>query len=441
YYPASLVTETEEGYELHVPASMPVRVFMDQTVERMPPDQFAAIFDGTTTYTNEFQIPSVVIRGKITSHERQLRENIPEEMKAKPNWVVVRTRTNQKTGHLDKFLINPANGKFAESDNPETWADFETAMQYAKTHGGETIAYALDGKDGICCLDVDNCLDQDGKFTPVAQRARNAVPAGAYAETSISGNGIHFFGKMEPTEVRAFSKDGKMEFYRKAHFISMTGACREGETKLESFDTPDMRYFIRNNFDKRVQYRKTGQGLEGLSKMSDRDILERAFMAKGGEVTIQLYQGVDVRHNHSNSDMALMNRLAFWCNGDREQMMRIFATSGLYRPEKSQDYYECTIIKAITQTPDRYDPEEFRRKAEEKREQEARISGRKYESPKYGAASAPSGKSGTSSGNSSYDSTDPEKDKVIPGKPVYGRFGNVKGYTENGDLPDKDQTQ
>ena len=49
----------------------------------------------------------------------------------------------------------------------------------------------------------------------------------------------------------------------------------------------------------------------------------------------------------NNSDMSLMNRLAFWCNGDKEQMLRIFATSGLYRPEKSDGYYEGTAIKAV----------------------------------------------------------------------------------------------
>ena len=52
--------------------------------------------------------------------------------------------------------------------------------------------------------------------------------------------------------------------------------------------------------------------------------------------------------------MSLMNRLAFWCNGDIDQMLRIFATSGLYRPEKSDGYYEGTAIKAAKDTTSRY---------------------------------------------------------------------------------------
>ena len=34
-----------------------------------------------------------------------------------------------------------------------------------------------------------------------------------------------------------------------------------------------------------------------------------------------------------------------------EQMTRIFATSGLYRPEKDASYYEHTAIKAAKDTP------------------------------------------------------------------------------------------
>ena len=43
-------------------------------------------------------------------------------------------------------------------------------------------------------------------------------------------------------------------------------------------------------------------------------------------------------------------------NGDKEQMLRIFATSGLFREGKSPDYYEGTAIKAIRDTGARFQP-------------------------------------------------------------------------------------
>lgn len=38
-------------------------------------------------------------------------------------------------------------------------------------------------------------------------------------------------------------------------------------------------------------------------------------------------------------------------------MLRIFATSGLYRPDKSASYYEGTAIKAVRDTASRFQPQ------------------------------------------------------------------------------------
>ena len=46
-----------------------------------------------------------------------------------------------------------------------------------------------------------------------------------------------------------------------------------------------------------------------------------------------------------------MNYLAFYSGGNVGQMTRIFATSGLYRPDKPASYYEYTAIKAAKDTP------------------------------------------------------------------------------------------
>ena len=117
-----------------------------------------------------------------------------------------------------------------------------------------------------------------------------------------------------------------------------------------------METLIKEKCEKRTELKGAGKGVEGLSRMSDRDVVEKAIKSKGGDTFKDLYNGKDLQNNHSNSDMSLMNRLAFWCNGDKEQMLRIFATSGLYRPNKSPDYYECTVIKAIRDTTERFQP-------------------------------------------------------------------------------------
>ena len=98
--------------------------------------------------------------GKFNAEaEERLRANVPDEMKKRPNWVAVRTRYREDTGRVEKYLINPKTGKFAESDNPETWTSFEEACKHARENGGDTLAYALDGKDNIFCIDVDHCYE------------------------------------------------------------------------------------------------------------------------------------------------------------------------------------------------------------------------------------------------------------------------------------------
>lgn len=359
YIPNRLVQEnTKKGtFAVKIPPEFEINLKTpeNETV-KLDAEEFIQEVKGkeAASYDSALRKPSEAAIKKFEETEKALREHIPEEMLNRPNWVVVRTRKNFDSGRLEKFLINPHTGKFAESDNPETWADFDTACKYAKENGGATLAYALDGKDNIACIDIDHCINESGEYSAVAKDAL-ARCGKTYIETSVSGTGVHIFGKTKGADLRTFSKDGDMEYYRKAHFIAMTGNCAS-KNALESFDNPDMQRMLEDKFDKRVEWKGVGSGMDGLSTMSDREVLEKAFSSKSGETIKRLYNGEDLKNNHSNSDMSLMDHLAFWCHGDKEQILRIFATSGLYRPDKSADYYEGSIIKAIKYNTERYNP-------------------------------------------------------------------------------------
>ncbi len=207
----------------------------------------------------------------------------------------------------------------------------------------------MDGKDKIACIDLDRCYREGEQPSAFVDEILSKCGK-TYVELSLSGNGLHIFGKTEGMDLRSFSKDGDLEFYQKEHFIAMTGKGA-GYSRLESFDRPEMKEILSRKCEKRTEWKGTGKGVSGLSTMSDKDVVEKASTAKNGEKFKALYSGVDLQNNHSNSDMSLMNLLAYWCNGDKEQMLRIFATSGLFRPNKSPDYYEGTAIKALRSMP------------------------------------------------------------------------------------------
>ena len=352
YIPSGMVRKDENGLRLRLPEDFEVHLKggsdekTDLTAQQLM-EELAGKRD--EDYESIYRRPSEEARKKFETIETNLRAALPDEMRNKSNWVVVRTRENNDTGRLEKFLIDVHTGKFAESDNPKTWTDFDSACKYAKEHGGVALAYALDGKDGIACIDLDKCIGEDGKRTPLAEEVLSKCGK-TYIEHSLSGKGLHIFGRTKGADLRSFSKDGDMEYYQGGQFIAMTGDGT-GFYQLGDFDTPEMKALLERKLERRTEWTNVGKGEAGLTQMDDRELLEKAFSAKNGDTVRRLYNGEDLRNNHSNSDMSLMNYLAFYSGGNVEQMTRIFATSGLYRPEKDASYYEHTAIKAAKGTP------------------------------------------------------------------------------------------
>ena len=353
YIPSGMVRKDENGIRLRLPEDFAVHLKCKGANANIDitPEELAAELagKGSEAYENIYRRPSEEARRKFEKVEKNLRASLPNEMKNKPNWVVVRTRENQETGRLEKFLIDVHTGKFAESNDPKTWTDFETACSYAKEHGGTALGFALDGTDGIACIDLDGCIDESGKCSVLADEML-AKCGETYVERSVSGRGIHVFGKTKGVDLRSFSKDGDIEYYQGRHFITMTGDGAE-HPELASLDTPEMQSLLERKLERRTPWKNAGKGEAGLTLMDDRELLEKAFAAKNGDTVRRLYNGEDLRHNRSNSDMSLMNYLAFYSGGNIEQMVRIFATSGLYRPDKPASYYEYTAIKAAKDTP------------------------------------------------------------------------------------------
>ena len=300
-------------------------------------------------YGADYKRPSEEAKTAFAEREKALRDFVPDEMKARKNWVAVKTWKSAEKDKLSKRPIDCNTGNYAESDNPETWTTFDKALEYVREHGGTTIAYALDGKDKVSCVDIDRCFDENGELSETAKEALKRSGA-TYAEKSVSGNGLHIFGKTDGMDLRTFSKGGDLELYQKEQFIAMTGDGAKTKD-LVNFDTCGMKPYLESKCEKRIEWKGVCKGENGLSSMSDKDVVEKAREAKNGDKFKRLYAGEDLQNNHSNSDMSLMNILAYWCNGDKEQMLRIFATSGLFRSNKSADYYEHTAIKALREIP------------------------------------------------------------------------------------------
>lgn len=323
-------------------------------------EQFKAIMDEASAedFDSGLKKPSEEKEDLFEGAEEQLRKNIPNEMLARPNWVAVKVFRDKKKDKLVKLPKDAKTGEAASPNDPSTWSDFDTACKFAHENGCASLAYALDGKDNICCIDIDHCFIAKREMSEIAKAAWNAC-GNTYREVSVSREGLHIFGKTKGMGLQVFSDAGDMEFYERGKFMTVTGdAFGEGRKELLNLDELPVRDLLSKKFGKHKTYSWAGKGIEGLSSMPDREVLEKAFASKDGETFKALFNGEDLKNNRSNSDMALMVRLAFWCNGDKDQMLRIFAASGLYRPDKSPEYFEYTALKAVQNNPNRYEPKQ-----------------------------------------------------------------------------------
>lgn len=89
------------------------------------------------------------------------------------------------------------------------------------------------------------------------------------------------------------------------------------------------------------------RGIESLTRMGDRDVVERASKTRDGAKFTQLYQGISILETEEKNERSLMSRLAMFCNGDKEQLLRIFKSSGQFRDEKPNSFYERMAEQSI----------------------------------------------------------------------------------------------
>ena len=166
------------------------------------------------------------------SDAAKITANVPDELRAVPQWVAWKyiTRKNK----LTKCPINPHTGKMASSTDPATWATFEKAM--TAFQGNRTLAgvgFVFAESDPYCGIDLDNCLDEDGRPKEWAEPIIKNF--GSYIETSPSGHGVKIFIRASKPGDRCRTSygDGEIELYDGKRFFTCTGNAFESSVGIE----------------------------------------------------------------------------------------------------------------------------------------------------------------------------------------------------------------
>lgn len=289
--------------------------------------------------------------------------NIPDVLKQTASFCV--WKMEKRSGRPTKVPYNPRTGAMARTNDPSTFADFNTAMKSYAIGGWDGIGYRV--SEGIGAIDIDHCIREDGSLNDVAASILGIFST-AYFERSPSGTGLRGFFKLSPdfaydkTVYYINNRKHGLEVYLPGttnRFVTVTGDMfRPGTVERDD----DALRSLLDTFMKRST-RVSSKTVEPVSYLDDDGVIAHASASESGDKFKALYAGnwEEGYDSQSDADMAFVSMLCFWCGNVEEQIDRIFRSSGLMRDKwdrKTGDatYGQITIRNAVSTNGEIYTP-------------------------------------------------------------------------------------
>lgn len=287
---------------------------------------------------------------------------------AHKQFILYVTRPSSRPGKTDKFPCDFRTGAVVSAHDPAFWTDHKTAIAAAATFGDTYgVGFVFTDNDPFWFLDIDNCLQADNTWSPIAVALCNAF-AGAAVEVSQSGRGLHIFGKGRPPAHGCKNAQYGLEFYHADRFVALTGNGATGDAGKDfsaMLPTIVSQFFPTSAGD--VSEWTTSPASEWRGPTDDDELIRRAMRSQstsnafGGkasfadlwncnvEVLARNYPDPARAYDESSADAALAQHLAFWTGRDCERIERLMRKSNLVREKwNREDYLPRTIIGAVS---------------------------------------------------------------------------------------------
>ena len=154
-------------------------------------------------------------------------EALPESFKALSvfhQFIIYKLIPSRKrNGKMDKLPMDYKTSKIVDAHNSSAWIDHATAIAAAKILGSSYgIGFVLTETDRFFFLDIDDCLQPDSQWSPLAQQLCG-VFSGAAIEVSSSKKGLHILGYGQVPQHSCKNIKLKLEFYTSKRFVALTG--------------------------------------------------------------------------------------------------------------------------------------------------------------------------------------------------------------------------
>ena len=296
-----------------------------------------------------------------------------QALKVHRQFIVYRRESrNTRPGKTDKLPCDYRNGKTASAHDPTIWLDASTVLEAVAARGdGYGIGFVLTADCKVFCLDIDDCLQTDGQWSPLSIELCKLFP-GAAIEVSLSGRGLHIWGTytgdMPPHGCK--NEALAIELYTEKRFIalgqaeSVTGNA--GTDCTFALHAVIACYFQAVPAQAIAQEWTTGPCEEWHGPVDDTELLARAMKSRSvaaafgerasfadlwqadGEALRRAYPAEGRSYDASSADAALAQHLAYWTGKDCERIQQLMEQSQLARKKWSrEDYLPRTILRAV----------------------------------------------------------------------------------------------
>lgn len=280
-----------------------------------------------------------------------------QELKEQAIWFLYRL-IPKADGRLDKVPFSAKGGVTGTSDKYSgTWVTFAEAELERAKHGKD-VGLGFKIPAGYFFLDIDG---KDLNSLYVKQRLDRFA---SYAERSVSGKGIHIYGKYDLSQIPHYQdKNGKLKldraYYMKHPHDGIELYLGELTNRFAAYtgdvvnDAPlrDCTEAILLTLDKDMRRKpKTRQSITNQEDAEIIDIVATLRKQKNAKKFITLYDEGDITgyNSQSEAEAALCSLIAFRTGDDPELIDKVFRQSALMRDKWNRDdYREATIQFAI----------------------------------------------------------------------------------------------
>lgn len=273
---------------------------------------------------------------------------------------------------LDHRTLQPFAAGSNWQQDPAAWTTRDNAAALAELCGdGYGVGFLFTPTDPFFFLDIDDCLQADNTWSPVAHDLLARLP-GAAVEVSLSGQGLHVFGRYAGPEPPHACKNIPygLELYTSSRFAALTGFNAVGSADADctaGLAGAIATYFPDRGHEDGVEWADTP--VEGYTGPEDDDeLIQRALASRsagsafsGGGGFASLWNADETAlserypdtkgnrpFNASSADAALAQHLAFWTGKNCERIRTLMWRSQLVRDKwHREDYLYRTILRAV----------------------------------------------------------------------------------------------